>query len=465
MRIAYITAGAGGMLCGSCLHDNTLVAALQSLGHDAVLIPTYTPIRTDEDDVSIRRVFFGGINVFLQQKSSLFRHTPWFLDRFLDAPGLLRWVSKFAVKTQAEDLAELTLSMLRGEHGHQRKEIDKLSGWLESDVRPEIINLTAVLLSGVVRKLRERLRVPILGTLQGDDIFLEALPDEARRQALKILRENCREFAGFIATSRYYADFMAEYLEIQREKIHVVYPGLDLRRHTPLANVGQDSDPIRLSGQERNPIPRSGEQPSGQDRNPILRAQGRGEPFTIGYFARICPEKGLHHLVEAFCLLKQMPDIGPCRLRVSGWLGENNKPYFEELKQTLKNRGLAEHFEHVEAPDHASKVQFLQGLDVLSVPTVYREPKGLYVLEALANGVPVVQPRHGSFPELIEATGGGLLVEPNDPADLANALRQLMDNPTERATLAQAGQRVVHERFHARGMAEQTLAIYRNYLA
>src|SRR5262245_2243189 len=107
MRIAYITAGAGGMFCGSCLRDNTLVAALAAQGHDALLIPTYTPIRTDEADVSQPRVFFGGINVFLQQKWSLFRHTPWTFDRLLDAPGLLRWVSRFAVRTRAEDLGEL----------------------------------------------------------------------------------------------------------------------------------------------------------------------------------------------------------------------------------------------------------------------------------------------------------------------------------------------------------------------
>src|SRR5437667_9994696 len=125
MKITYITAGAAGMYCGSCMHDNTLAAELVRQGHDALLIPTYTPIRTDEQDVSQKRVFFGGINVYLQQKSALFRHTPWFLDRLLDARGLLRWVSRYAVKTQAEDLGELTLSMLKGEHGHQVKEIEK----------------------------------------------------------------------------------------------------------------------------------------------------------------------------------------------------------------------------------------------------------------------------------------------------------------------------------------------------
>src|SRR5947207_9017299 len=110
MRIAYITAGAAGMFCGSCMHDNTLVAALARRGHDALLVPTYTPIRTDEPDVSQKRVFFGGINVYLQQKWSLFRRTPWLFDRLFDAPSLLRWVSRFAVKTQAEDLGGLTVS-------------------------------------------------------------------------------------------------------------------------------------------------------------------------------------------------------------------------------------------------------------------------------------------------------------------------------------------------------------------
>src|SRR5438128_7177774 len=164
MKIAYITAGAAGMYCGSCMHDNTLVAALTAQGHDALLIPLYTPIRTDEPDVSQPRVFFGGINVYLQQKLALFRHTPWLLDRLLDAPRLLRWVSRFAVKTQAERLGELTISMLQGEHGHQRKELAKLVLWLATEVRPEIINLTNALLSGVVHEIKKVLPVPVFCT-------------------------------------------------------------------------------------------------------------------------------------------------------------------------------------------------------------------------------------------------------------------------------------------------------------
>src|SRR5947208_2328893 len=154
MRIAYVTAGAAGMFCGSCMRDNTLVSALAAAGHDALLIPTYTPIRTDEDDVSQRRVFFGGINVYLQEKFALFRHTPWLLDRLLDARRLLGWVSRLAVNTKYEDLGDLTISILQGEHGHQRKEVRKLVRWLAREVRPDVINLTNVLLSGMVHEVK-----------------------------------------------------------------------------------------------------------------------------------------------------------------------------------------------------------------------------------------------------------------------------------------------------------------------
>ena len=428
MKIAYLTAGAGGMFCGSCMHDNTLAAALIAQGHDALLIPTYMPIRTDEDKVSQERVFFGGINVFLQQKSSFFRRTPWFLDRLFDWPRLLKWVSRFAVNTQAESLGDLTLSMLRGEHGLQRKEIDKLVAWLKDEVQPEIIVLTNVLLSGLLPRLRQAVPVPVIGMLQGDDIFLEALPANVRGAAKQLIRANCTSLAGYIATSGYYADFMAGYLQLPRERIDVVYPGINLRGHGG---------------------PRAGDPP---------------RPFTIGYFARICPEKGLHILIEAYRILRRMPGTPPCRLHVSGWLGENHHAYYEEQKRKLADAKLLDDFEHFAAPDHSSKVRFLQSCDVLSVPTVYREPKGLYILEAWANGVPVVQPRHGSFPELIEATGGGLLVNPEDPADLAQALRRLMDEPELARTLGRRGQEAVHERFHAAAMAQETLQILAKHL-
>ena len=443
MRIAFITSGAAGMFCGSCMRDNTLVAALRKDGHDALLIPTYTPIRTDEADVSERRVFFGGINVYLQQKSWIFRHTPWRLDRLFDFNRLLRWASRFAVRTKYSELGELTVSMLQGHAGKQTKEVDKLTEWLANDHRPEVVVLSNALLSGVLPELKRKLGVPILVTLQGDDIFLEALPEPYRTQCLNSIRANDAAVDGYICTSRYYADFMAGYLGLNRAKMHVVYPGLNLEGHGGKREV-------------------------------------RREPLAIGYFARICPEKGFHNLVEAFIALHSQisreaqsaePSVaGPTakrgvKLRASGWLGENHRAYFIEQLQKLEAAGLAADFEYVDSPSHVDKVKFLQSVDVLSVPTTYHEPKGLYVLEAWANGIPVVQPRHGSFPELIESTGGGLLVSADNPAALAEGLEQLLGDRDLRDRMGRAGASAVRERFTAEVMARETVAILERFTA
>jgi glycosyltransferase involved in cell wall biosynthesis len=427
LRIAFITAGAAGMFCGSCMRDNTLVAALGRLGHDAVLVPTYTPIRTDEADVSQGRVFYGGIAVYLEQKAWLFRHTPRAVDWVLNRPRLLQWVSRFAVNVDYADLGDLTVSMLQGGHGRQRKELAKLTDWLRDEVKPDVVLLTNALLSGIAAGVRKALGVPVLTTLQGDDIFLEALPKDAKARCVELIRENDGHTDGYVCTSRFYADFMAGYLGVNRGKMHVVYPGIDLKGHA-------------------------------------LRNPARDRPPVIGYFARICPEKGFHNLVEAFIRLRKRPDAPAAKLKASGWLGESNKPYFAEELAKLEAAGLAADFEYVECPTHADKVRFLQSLDVFSVPTDYHEPKGLYVLEAWANGVPVVQPRHGSFPELVEATGGGLLCGPADPDDLADKLLRLLADPAARTDFGGKGRKAVVERFSAEAMAANTLAVLNNYV-
>lgn len=406
------------------MRDNTLTAALRDLGHDALLLPTYTPIRTDEEDLSQQRVFFGGINVYMEQKWRLFRRTPWWLDRLLNSPRLLRWVSRFAVSVRAEELGELTLSMLDGTTGNQAKEIEKLVQWLQGDMRPDVILLSNVLISGMAGALKDRLKIPVVAVLQGDDIFLESLPENVRARAIARIRTNCTQIDSLIATCRYYADFMAGYLSVPRDKIHVVYPGIKFSETT---------------ARPPNPIP------------------------TIGYFARIAPEKGLHLLADAFIHLRQQPGAPRARLRFSGWLGKHNHGYLEAILKKLDAAGLRGEVDHVDSPTYEDKMRFLSSIDVFSVPAPYREPKGLYVLEALAHGVPAVQPSHGSFPELIEHTGGGILVEPNNPVALADGLgRMLADNALRRET-GERGRHAVRERFSAETMARNTLAILQQF--
>jgi glycosyltransferase involved in cell wall biosynthesis len=428
MKIASITAGAGGMFCGSCLHDNSLAAALHALGHDALLIPTYTPIRTDDQDVSEHRVFLGGLNVYLNYRSGLFRRLPRFVHRLLDRPGVLRALTRFTATPDYAALGEITLSMLRGEHGRQREEVDRLATWLADEIKPDVVTLSNVLLSGVAPALKYRLKVPVLAYLQGDDIFLDAIQAEHRAAALDLIRKNARHIDGYIATCSFYADHMAEYLGIPRSTIEVVLPGISLAGH---GGAGE---------------PRT------------------EPPFTVGYFARIAPAKGLHVLADAYIRLRRMPGAPQCRLRASGWLGAEHRPYLEEVRRTLAAADLAAELEYVESPDHESKVRFLQSIDVLSVPTPYREPKGLYVLESLANGVPVVQPAHGSFPELIRATGGGLLVPPDDPAALTAGLLRLLADTGQRLELGRKGREAVNEHFSAAAEAGRTVDVLRRFI-
>lgn len=428
MRIAYIAAGAADMYCGSCLHDNTLAAELQKMGHDAVLVPTYTPLRTDGLDVSLDRVFFGALNVYLQQKAAAFRHTPGAFDWLLDRPGLIRRAARLGASTDPTELGDLTYSILQGQEGFQAKELEKLVTWLRDDLRPEIIHLTNSMFAGFARQLKRELGVPVVCSLQGEDLFLDQIQEPWRTRVHDLLCERARDIDAFQVNSAWYADFMADYLGgIDRDRMLVIPLGLNLNGYAAAT----------------------------------LRAPD--EPLTIGYLARICPEKGLHQLVEAFRLLAaQMPSV---RLRVAGYLGARDRAYLQDLEARIADWGLAGAYEHVGEVDREGKLRFLQSLDVLSVPTVYRDPKGLSVLEALASGVPVVQPRHGAFPEMIEATGGGLLVEPESPEDLARGIGSLLRDPALRRELGERGREAVHTRFSARSEAEATVRGYERLLS
>ena len=430
MRIALIAAGAGGMYCGSCLRDDMLAHALRAAGEDVFVIPTYTPLRTESGDDPDAPVFLGGINVYLQQHSGIFRHTPRWIDGLLDYEPLLRAATKNAGDADPRTLVDLTLSLLEGEHGRQKKEVDRLVQFLRDEIRPDIVNLPNALFLGLARRMREELGVPVVCSMTGSDIFVDEMASADQERVKQAVRRRSEQVDAFIATSRFYADYIAEYYGLTPEKMRVVPIGIDLTGYA--------------TGRAR-PEPK--------------------RPFTIGFLARICRQKGLHVLADAFVALTRRSGAAVCRVRVAGYLSRRDRAYLAEIERRLAAGGCAERFEYVGEVDRAGKLAFLRTIDVLSVPTTFLEPKGLYVLEALASGVPVVQPAHGSFPELINATGGGVLVEPNNPQALARALGELMNDSARRDELAARGTEAVHKSFSAARMAAATLDIYKQVLA
>ena len=411
------------MYCGSCLRDNALAAELLRRGHDVLLTPVYTPTRTDEQNVSGKQVFFGGISVFLEQHSPIFRHTPRLLDRLWDSSWALRLATRRQIRVDAKSLGEMTVSMLKGVDGYQAKEIEKLLEWLRTEPPFDVINLPYALLLGLAEPLKRALQRPVCVTLGGDDLFLDALGEPHRQQAMELIAKASVHVDAFVPVSQYYMDFMPGYLGVPSAKMRLAPLGINLDAFTP-------SEPKR-----------------------------RG-PFTIGYLARIAPEKGLHVLAAAYVQLRKRSGAEAIRLVAAGYLPPEHTGYLEGVKTTLRKAGLEHEFEYRGEVDRAQKVAFLHELDVLSVPTTYKEPKGLFVLEAMAAGVPVVQPGHGAFPEMIERAGGGLIVKPDDPDALADGLLTLHTDPELAASLGRAGAAGVRAHYSAERMAERVEQIY-----
>ena len=421
------------MYCGSCLRDNALASEMLSRGHDVMLTPLYTPTRTDERNVSGGHVFLGGISVFLEQHSPIFRHTPRFLDRLWDSDWALRLATKRQIKVDPKSLGELTVSMLRGEDGFQRKEIAKLLEWLVTEPRFDVVNLPYTLLLGLAEPIKRALKAPVCCTLQGEDLFLDGLGEPYRRQSLELIRAASAHVDAFLPVSRYYYDYMQPYLGVPGEKMR-------------LAPLG-----INLDGYGR-----------GGD---VPRTKARSGPFTIGYFARIAPEKGLHELCEAYRRLRARPGMGEARLVAAGYLAAEHQPYLDTAMRRMREWGLEKEFEYRGEVDRSEKLAFLRSLDVLSVPTTYEEPKGIFLLEAMASGVPVVQPRRGAFPEIIENTGGGLIVDADNPEALADGLMRIWRDPALGAALGAAGAAGVREHYNVGRMAEEVEKIYRDVIA
>jgi glycosyltransferase involved in cell wall biosynthesis len=428
VKILYLTGGAGQMYCGSCLRDNALAAELISRGHDITLLPVYTPTLTDEPNVSNDRVFFGGISVYLEQYLPLFRNSPRWLDRVWDSKAMLQLASRRSISTSPKMLGELTVSMLKGEDGFQQKEVAKLVEWLRHESPPDVVSLPYSLLLGLAKPLKEALGRPVCCTLQGEDLFLEGLQEPYKTEALDLIRENIQHVDAFISVSDYYAGFMPDYLNVPREKIRVVPLGINLDGYQP-------------------------------------RPSQRSQPFTVGFFARVAPEKGLHVLAEAYRMLRASGELPGARLEAAGYIAPEHKKYLAEIEHKMNDAGLGAEFKYHGVLDREEKIAFLRTLDLLSVPATYDEPKGMFLLEAMACAVPVVQPARGAFTEIVERTGGGLLVKKDDPKSLGEGLLKIFHDRELGERLGQSGLKNVHEHYGVGRMADRALEAYKSVLS
>ncbi|MAK45727.1 MAG: hypothetical protein CMI24_00480 [Opitutae bacterium] len=355
------------------------------------MLPTYLPHFLDEEDASPDQpIFFGGINVYLQHKFSLFRHTPKWIDKAFDNKWLLRKAAARSGMTSSKDLGEITLSTFRGEDGPLVKEVNKVLTWFKEQGSPDILFLSTIMLAGIGKVLRRELQIPVYGFLQGEDSFLDSLLPEYRVEAWRLLSQDVALLDGCIAPSKYFGNLMAERLALKPSKI----------KHHP------------------NGITTEG----------ILPVENAPSSPSLGYLARLCPLKGLDLLVDAFIELKGTGNHDKLSLKIAGGMTDEDEPFVEEQKSKLSRAGLDKHFSISPNISRAEKLEFLKYLTVFSVPARYPEAFGLYVVEAMLAGVPVVLPNSGAFPEIIKATKGGQLYDTSAAGTLTETLDALLSD-------------------------------------
>lgn len=408
MRITYLTAGAAGMFCGSCMNDNAVAKELIKAGHDCVLMPVYTPIRTDVEDMSVDRVFLGGVNVYLSQKIPLIRYLPRWAVGWLDHPWVIKSLTSKAGKTSPELLGQLAISMLDGLEGNQKQEFEDLLRFLQTSIRPETVLLTNLLIGGVIPQMASNADVWVM--LQGDDIFLDSLSVSHRAQAVERMRRLVGSAKGFICHSQAYAQSMQSLLGIPESKMHVVPLGVATEDFTDRAATGSE---------HRND-------------DSLIR---------LGYLARMAPEKGLHLLVDAFIELRRHSKFSNVRLSMAGWMGPQHAGYWKEQQAKLHRAGLDGQWSYAGTVNRAEKVAFLESLDLFCVPTTYADPKGIFLLEAVASGLPYVMPEHGAFPELhrrFAKAAGGVAIGQLYPHGTSEGLVKALESVLERSMKREA---------------------------
>ena len=426
MKIAYITAGAAGMYCGNCLRDHALARALHELGEEVTLVPIYTPLQTDlEPGPEVRRgpVFFNGIRAYLEQHVPYLRKPRPVMDRLLGSRPVDALLSRLPVGTNASKLGAMTHSMLLGEDGYQKKEIEQILGWLKKDLKPDIVHISNLLLVGMARRIKEELGIPIVCTLQSEDHFIDELPEPFRSKCIEEIKVRAEALDGLVAVSAAYRSAVCGKYGLDEGRVHVILPGIPLEGHRQ--KTKKDSS----------------------------------EPLQLGYFARISPEKGLDKLCEAFCALSRDGN-DQLVLRAGGYLPRSSAEWLEGVSSALDRAGVSDRTELLGTLDRQEKLQFLSELDLFSVPAQRPESKGLYALEAMASGVPVVLPDEGVFPELISPGGGGFLYDPTDRDGLKSALGVLIADPGLRERLGREGMESARLHFSSERMAKDTIAYY-----
>jgi glycosyltransferase involved in cell wall biosynthesis len=363
MQVIHIVPGTGGSFyCGNCLRDSTYVQALRKEGIDALKIPMYLPIFSDEHDLTDIPVFYGAISLYLKHKYPILRKAPAWFDKVLNSGLALKFAAKMSGSTRAKGLEDMTISMLLGELGGQKEELDKMVDWIAEHCEADVIHLSNALLIGLARRFQEKLDVLVVCSLQDEDVWVNAMDDHFKKKTWGLMSERANDVDAFIAVSDFYAGVMKEQMNIASEKLYSSYISVD------------PEDYSYINSSEK--------------------------AFTIGYISRMCEENGLEVLVDAFILFKKKPGKDNVKLILTGGSTGDDQDFLKMIKNKISEAGISEDVVYHKDFENEGRHEFFSKVSLISVPVLEGEAFGMYLLEAMASGVAVVQPALGAFPEI-----------------------------------------------------------------
>jgi glycosyltransferase involved in cell wall biosynthesis len=425
MNIIHIIPGSGGSFyCGNCLRDSKIFEAIRAEGHDAIKVPMYLPLFAHDTINKEIPVFYGAISIYLKQNFRLFRHAPVWMDNLLNSGPMLRFAASMANSTRATGLEDMTISMLLGEHGQQKDELEKMVHWLETHIKPDVIHISNALLLGLAHKLKERLKVPVICSLQDEDVWVDDMHDDMAEKVWRLMCEKTKDVDLFIPVSQYFASFIKDRLCIPDEKMEILHLGVDSEDY--------------------------------------LFSDASAKARNIGYLSRLCNENGLGVLIDAFILLKKMNGYEDVRLLLTGGYTADDKSFIKEQKRKIHDAGLTGSVEFIPEFEGEARKDFLKRVQMLSVPVLKGEAFGIYLLEAMASGIPVVQPALGAFPEIIKKSGGGVIYPENTPEHLVHALATLLTDQQKISKMSLMARKSTEDVFNIHNLAKRLTTLYQS---